>query len=109
MPAPYRISCADRAGCTWSHSRDHLREAIELALLERATSAAHVEIYGDSYDVDCDERGYHMCDDGLNDVERELIDAAFYRPPLGRTREVPVAVCTFGEIRSSNMMKAMQP
>lgn len=32
------------------------------------------QVLGDGYDYDCDERGYHLCCDGLTDDERDEIE-----------------------------------
>lgn len=109
MSAPFTVSYADRAGCVWYSQHDHLREAIEAALTGRETHGAYVDIHGDGYDCDADGRGYYVCDDGLTEVERELIERALdRRRPSAMPDEVPAPVCALREICSRNLVAAMQ-
>lgn len=76
MPAPFFVSAGDCAG--------PLEAPRDLPTIEAAIAAARefrakhpravVSIYGDGYDCDCDEDGFYMCNDGLDESERDAIE-----------------------------------
>lgn len=64
----------------WTRTESFPR-ALEL-FAEHHTGDCGAVITGEGYDVDCDEDGFHVVDDGLTDYEREAIEAVEAGEPL---------------------------
>jgi len=74
-PAKYFIHHSTPQG-SWYTYHDTIAEAIEKAK-GKQSHTTHVAIYGsDGYDCDCENGSYFVCNDGLTDEERELIEEA---------------------------------
>lgn len=73
MSAPYTLVIADRAGVSHTQTYTTL-EAIAIDYNALRNTSLDVYIHGDSYDVDCDGEGYHVCDNGLDEKEEDWCD-----------------------------------
>jgi hypothetical protein len=70
----YQITCADLAGCSWTHEAATLTEAA--SLLVRAV--INPNVYGVQASSDDGEYdGFHW-HDGLTDDERDVLETAHY-------------------------------
>jgi hypothetical protein len=76
MSAPYSVCVSYPSGHQRTIGAPSFGEAAALAELERLKPGLKmVSVYGDGYDVDCDDDGFFVLHDGLTDSEREALDA----------------------------------
>ena len=55
---------------------DSFERAVEIAVVEMSKPGLRdVSVYGDDYDCDSDQDGYFCCDDGLDESQRDVLEA----------------------------------
>lgn len=73
----YRVELSYPSGLSAGKDFDDFDEALAAAVEEsKKPGWCWVHLYGDGYDVDCDQGGYFVCDDGLTDDERLKVEEA---------------------------------
>ena len=76
MSTPYSVFVSYPSGHQRTIDAPSFGEAVAEAEAElRKPGVKMVSVHGDGYDVDCDDGGFFVCNDGLTDSERDALDA----------------------------------